>query len=646
MALAVVPSILQGQDRSSNGSNGHAQAKARLDRAEWHLRMPSNVDSAMACFRSAISIWSALGDQDHLDSATLWVGNALLGSGHSDSAEVVMNAFLADLIERKDTADQAGALSVLGLIYYGQSDFPRAIEAYDKAEGYARATGQLVSSGRNLNNLGLIYKEMSRFDQADELFVQAVIAYQEGGDTTASSIPWLNMAESAIEQDAYSRAEDLVRKGLACLTDSTRPRYARNASLLYTALGRLQVDRGETEKALRSTAEALRLAGKSGELGSVVYASIQRGGVHVVRAEYSEALRYGARARGIVQRSGMGLAVQRDVAYLFSQISERTGPPELALHDLRAYIRLKDSVAAGPTQWTLEKLAVRQHEQLDSLKAASIRQTMELSHAREMAVERSRRFWWVFALTFSVVVAVAIWLRWRAARRNERRLEELNRVILESQERLLESEKAREVEHVRTRIAGDVHDDIGSELTKITLLANEAKRRLGKDPEDTAMALDRIRSVSKELGAMLSDIVWAVDPRHDSVEGLMHQVRVLAQRMTDGTGIDLSLDLHGSGSDRVLDPATRRDLFLLLKEAMNNALKHADATRLDVRLQAGERAFDLSVKDNGRGFDPRTAERGNGLASMRARSARLSAELSYGRVSGGGTELRVTGRLA
>ena len=151
MALAVVPSILQGQDRSSNGLNGHAQAKARLDRAEWHLRMPSNVDSAMACFRSAISIWSALGDQDHLDSATLWVGNALLGSGHSDSAEVVMNAFLADLIERKDTADQAGALSVLGLIYYGQSDFPSAIEAYDKAEGYARATGQLVSSGRNLS---------------------------------------------------------------------------------------------------------------------------------------------------------------------------------------------------------------------------------------------------------------------------------------------------------------------------------------------------------------------------------------------------------------------------------------------------------------------------------------------------------------
>ena len=243
-------------------------------------------------------------------------------------------------------------------------------------------------------------------------------------------------------------------------------------------------------------------------------------------------------------------------------------------------------------------------------------------------------------------MAVAIWLRWRAARRNERRLEELNRVILQSQERLLVSEKAREVEHVRTRIAGDVHDDIGSELTKITLLANEAKRRLGNDPGDTAMALDRIRSVSKELGTTLSDIVWAVDPRHDSVEGLMDQVRVLAQRMTDGTGMDLSLDLNSSGSDRALDPATRRDLFLLLKEAMNNALKHAAATRIEVRLHAGADAFELSVKDNGIGFDPGAVERGNGLSTMRARSERLSAELRYGEAPGGGTELKVIGRFA
>lgn len=80
--------------------------------------------------------------------------------------------------------------------------------------------------------------------------------------------------------------------------------------------------------------------------------------------------------------------------------------------------------------------------------------------------------------------------------------------------------KEREAEQVRTRIARDIHDEIGSELTKIALLGSEAESKLGSDVAGARVTLTRIRGLSKEVGIALGDVVWAVDPVHDTVKGL------------------------------------------------------------------------------------------------------------------------------
>lgn len=220
-----------------------------------------------------------------------------------------------------------------------------------------------------------------------------------------------------------------------------------------------------------------------------------------------------------------------------------------------------------------------------------------------------------------------------------------NAEILLMRQRLSESERQREEEQVRTRIARDVHVDISGGITKIAMLGADAKHDMSSDADAARMKLDRIQELSREVERSLRDIVWAVDPMQDSARELVDRARVYAERMLGDAHIQATHVFEHSGPDIVLDPATRRDILLLLKEALSNALLYADAHRLDVRLSTGPKGFELHVGDDGRGFDTSVARgEGNGLGNMEACAKRLGATWSITSIPGRGTE--VTGKGA
>lgn len=232
-----------------------------------------------------------------------------------------------------------------------------------------------------------------------------------------------------------------------------------------------------------------------------------------------------------------------------------------------------------------------------------------------------------------LLMAVGLWLRLRYLRRSRE-------AILQAQAQLVESEKRREAEEVRSRIARDMHDEIGSDLTKIGLLAAQHKGQ-GNG------AVTEIAAVAAQVRGSLHDIVWAVDPRHDSMRSLLTHAELYAQRMLADTGGQHDLRFELKGNDRSIDPARKRNVFLLLKEALNNALKYAKAERVGVAFEVNDAGFDLRVNDNGVGFDPQAlAHEGNGLRNMKARAEALGAALEIISRPGGGCTVHVSGPLA
>ena len=188
------------------------------------------------------------------------------------------------------------------------------------------------------------------------------------------------------------------------------------------------------------------------------------------------------------------------------------------------------------------------------------------------------------------------------------------------------------VERLRTRIATDLHDDIGSSLTQISLLSEVGQRDLSRN------VLAEIAQISRDLGREMADIVWAVSPRHDRFEALAHRMRGFAEdALPDG---ELKFDTAGLPGDLSVPIECRRPVFLVFKEAVNNVARHSRATRLTVRLAVNDGHLHMAVEDDGIGFDAAQSADGEGLSSIRRRVKNLGGTAEWETAPGEGTKFR------
>ena len=171
------------------------------------------------------------------------------------------------------------------------------------------------------------------------------------------------------------------------------------------------------------------------------------------------------------------------------------------------------------------------------------------------------------------------------------------------------------IERVRTHIATDLHDDIGSNLTRIAILSEVAQYARSDDVGPNG-SLASIASISRESVAAMSDIVWAINPKKDSVDDLVRRMRRFAGEVFASRGMEL--DFRGPEHERVvkLDHQTRRQLFLIFKEAVTNAVRHGGGSRAEIELVVRNGSLVLTIVDDGCGFDESAVGDGNGIESM------------------------------
>ena len=184
-----------------------------------------------------------------------------------------------------------------------------------------------------------------------------------------------------------------------------------------------------------------------------------------------------------------------------------------------------------------------------------------------------------------------------------------------------------EMERVRTRIATDLHDDIGANLTRISILSEVANQRLGTvgNGLGDGNLLENIAETSRESISAMSDIVWAINPRQDSLADLTRRMRRHAAEILEQQDILLRFD--SSISDLRVDANVRRNIYLIFKESLNNILRHSCARIVQISFHTEADALVLEVTDDGIGFETSTDADGNGLISMQKRAAELGGQL-------------------
>ncbi|MBL7953226.1 MAG: tetratricopeptide repeat protein [Flavobacteriales bacterium] len=481
--------------------------------------------------------------------------------------------------------DEAAALNYQGYQYRSMDETERALEITQRSLAILQTLPPDGNLANTYSGLGTIHFELEQFDKAMAMHHRAVELHISSGNDGLAALSRMDLAELHNRFGRFDSAYHELSLARPLIMGSENP--PDQCIFLYHEAHAL-LGLGRTDEAERNAQEAMRLAKEVGN------------DEHLHRT--NELLALLASAKGRYKEA------------LQKQDSSRAA--------------LINSLDLEKAQELTEVRLTADHEREQALLHARVEE--------ERQMKRSTMIGGGLILLVAVLLAALLFTTRRK-----------NAQILAAQQRVVDVEKQRENEQVRTRIARDIHDDIGSGLTKIAMLGSEAKRSLQEHSNELRTALDRIIVHSREVNAALSDIVWTVDPLHDTSGELVRHAREVAHRLLSDSGVACTLRFNHHDPEHPVAPGTKHHVVMVMKEAINNAMKYANAQHITVQLDAGARHVKLVVTDNGSGFDPEAlARNGNGLRNMRARAEAMGATLLLNASPGQGCTVTLEGTLA
>jgi signal transduction histidine kinase len=243
------------------------------------------------------------------------------------------------------------------------------------------------------------------------------------------------------------------------------------------------------------------------------------------------------------------------------------------------------------------------------------------------------RFWetWWFITLLGIGVLVGVGMTVRFVEKKKFRLQ------------LQRAEQKHALERERGRIAQDLHDDLGSSLTRISLLSGLLRTDKDNPTQVEAHAIRLSQSADQTVRA-LEEIVWAVRPGSDSLQSLLDYITHFAGELFDGTPARCRLDLPDNLPALPLPPDFRHNIFLIVKEALTNVLKHASATEVHVQAKISPKLLEIRIQDDGTGFDPaapKTEGKQHGLTNMQRRAEVMGGKLTWQAAPGKGTSVEL-----
>lgn len=195
-------------------------------------------------------------------------------------------------------------------------------------------------------------------------------------------------------------------------------------------------------------------------------------------------------------------------------------------------------------------------------------------------------------------------------------------------------------DRIRTKIARDLHDDIGSALSGINIISKIAlDKKTGQD--DTRQLLSRIQENSALTMESMADIVWAINPENDTIEKVISRMKEFAADLLEPLDIRYTFEETGKVQEMKLDLNQRKDIYLLFKEAVNNAAKYSGCTAVKTAISLENGMVTMEITDNGAGFDRAGSRQGNGLVNMEERAKEMGGQFEIDSTPGKGTIVRL-----
>ena len=529
--------------------------------------------------------------------------------------------------------------SNLGLSLYAQSSFGEAIKILDTAYEWHERNGNITGMYWALSVSDAVYHESGNYEKAFELARKSLdISIKINNDwfkrQALAKIGWLFLDigdyNTALEyyrgvsKNVKLEAFDFAKlftlqhqydsaKYYYNLIDTS---YQGVLRFYLVGIGNYYFAQEQYEKALPNFLRGLHYHQQLNDVNQVMSTLLYIAKTYLALGNNDSAFEYGHESLSIAKQSGAKQII-RDASEILSSVYDHWHQSDSAYFYYRLYTGMKDSVLNNVIKGKLAAYTFEQKiELLNKEREIQKMQLQKQSLFKNVLIGSII----VLLLLASIVIRIII-----LKRKNEKQSLE-HKLQLQQLESKIESQQA--LLNERSRISRELHDDIGGTLSGIVLYSHLAENQIqAQHTDEVEQSLNVIQQSANDMVNRLNDIVWSVSPEHNSLKNLMQKLEEYALEMATVKNIKVQMNVPEGLAELQLPLETLHNIYLLCKEAINNAVKYSEASLLQLCAHHSDHVIEFTISDNGKGFDMATVKKGNGLMNMQKRADEISAKL-------------------
>ena len=571
-----------------------------------------------------------------------------LNTAHVDSAQY----FLSSLKRLSETTGSkpiiANYHATAGLFYKTEGNFkaalPYMLESLEEdillVKNNPVINNRVTLAGQYLN-IGNTYTNLGEYRNALQYHLKALQLFEELNNKKGISYCYQGIGSDFLELGQFKQA----------LFYTTNARVIKNelgdtrgVATSLQQMGNIYVDLKHYDSALYYYFESLKILQKMKLITEEANLNSDIGKLYVLRKDPANATLYYNNSRLLAQQTGDSARVAASDAALIalqttiskqesdekklksslntsieagdkrSELSNyqyladhyaSTRQFEKALEYANRFHLMNDSLQAMDVQVQMKKMEEQYNIEKKEQEIALLKKDQQLTHL-SLAKQKVFQFGAILFLSLLLLIGFLIINR--------------NRIVHNTRRQI-------EMEKMRNHIAQDLHDDIGSTLTSITMLSNLGLLPPEKNELLMRTNLEKIKERSAAIMETMDDIVWAINPQNDTMEQVLFRMKEFASEILEPLNINYAFEEKGNFSSTKFDIKKRKDLYLIFKEAINNAAKYSRCRDMLIRLHEKQQSLQMEITDDGKGFDEKQIKNGNGLSNMRERAASMGAKI-------------------
>ena len=571
----------------------------------------SNYPEALKNHLASLKIKEEIGDKKGIAASYSNIGIIYAEQGNYSEA---LRNHLASLKINEEIGNKQGiaqSYNNIGIIYIYQGNYPEALKNNFASLKISEETGNKQGIADSYGNIGNIYISQANYPEALKNYLLSLKIFVETGDKKGIGSSYINIGDIYYYQANYPEA---LKNFFACLKISEETGDKQGIADSYINIGDIYNDQGNYAEALKNHLASLKINEEIGDKKGIANSNNHTGKTYTALKKFSKANRFLNDGLSLSKEIGSKDDI-RDSYRNLAELDSASGNWAGAYQNHKLFILYRDSLVNEESSKKIVQYQMQYEfdKKEDSLKYAMTTLDKEKTiQTLETKKQKQAKNYFIAGLALFAILSFFVYKNYRT--RQKLKLQAL-----------------------RIKIASDLHDDVGSTLSSISIFSQMAQEQ----SKEVLPLLQSIDESTREMLDAMADIVWTINPGNDQFEKIILRMRSFAYELLGAKKIEFRFVADSNIANIRLSMEARRNLYLIFKEATNNMVKYAEASKAIFSIKGEQGKLVMRIKDNGKGFDSNKETQGNGLKNMRKRASEMGAVLMIDSMPGSGTTIKL-----